>query len=86
MYPTFFVHVLVIAGATLFIVPGILLFMLLSLSPIILIKTKYGIITTIKDSIRISWKNLKLIILHIISFGLANLIISVLLACLFLEI
>ncbi|CAL4326336.1 YciC family protein [Buchnera aphidicola] len=48
-------------GFILFIIPGILLSILLSLAPIILSFKQYSFIDSIRLSINISWKNIKII-------------------------
>lgn len=55
---TFIITILIQFGFLLLIIPGILLSILLSLSPLILFKEQINIINSIKKSMKLAWKNI----------------------------
>lgn len=58
---TFLITLIVQLGFLALVVPGIILLALLSLSPVLLLQEDRGLLKTMKQSVRISWTNLRLI-------------------------
>lgn len=72
---TFLITMLVQLGFMVLLVPGVILAILLSLAPVMLTREKMGVLDAMQASIRLSWKNIKVIAPAIVLWLLSKIIL-----------
>ncbi len=72
---TFLITMVVQLGFMVLIVPGVMLAILLSLSPVILASEKRGVLGAMRDSCHLAWKNLRRIAPAIVLWMLAKMVL-----------
>lgn len=75
---TFIITLIVQLGSLLLIVPGILLAILFSLSPVLLLEKDRGLLRTMKQSVTLVWQHLRVVAPAVICWLVVKMILSML--------